>query len=111
MTNTSISITESAFKRVAELALLEGSPGCVLRISVDGGGCSGFLYKYEMTTTTEQDDIIFTSDHSTIIVDPMSLEYMSGSVLDFVEELGSSYFSIKNPQATAKCGCGNSFAV
>jgi iron-sulfur cluster insertion protein len=111
MTNTSIFITESAYKRVGELSLLETNPTSFLRVSVDGGGCSGFLYKYEMTSSIEQDDIVFTSDHSTIIVDPMSLEYMKGSVLDFVEELGSSYFSIKNPQATAKCGCGNSFAV
>ena len=111
MNNTSISITESAYKRVEELALLEAGPKAVLRTSVDGGGCSGFLYKYEMTTSTEQDDIVFASSHSTIVIDPMSLEYMKGSVLDFVEELGSSYFSIKNPQATAKCGCGNSFAV
>ncbi len=111
MTSTSISITDSAFKRGAELAALEKDSNAVLRISVDGGGCSGFIYKYEMTSTLEADDVIFTKNNSTIIIDPMSLEYMSGSVVDFIEELGSSYFSIKNPHATAKCGCGNSFAV
>lgn len=111
MTSSSISITESAFKRVAELAILETDPNSFLRVSVDGGGCSGFIYKYEMTVKTEQDDVIFKSEHSTIVIDPISLEYMQGSVLDFIEELGSSYFSIKNPQAIAKCGCGNSFAV
>lgn len=111
MTSTSISITDNAFKRVAELAALEKDSKAVLRISIDGGGCSGFVYKYEMTSTLEVDDIIFTKDNSTIVVDPMSLEYMNGSAVDFIEELGSSYFSIKNPYATAKCGCGNSFAV
>jgi iron-sulfur cluster insertion protein len=111
MTTTAISITESAFRRASELALLETNPDSFLRVSVDGGGCSGFIYKYEMTTVLEQDDVIFKSEHSKIVIDPMSLEYMQGSLLDFIEELGSSYFSIKNPQATAKCGCGNSFAV
>lgn len=106
-----VNITDNAFKRANHLAKLEKSPNAVLRISVDGGGCSGFLYKYEMVFDIADDDNIFTKHNATIVIDPMSLEYMKESNIDFIEELGSSYFSIKNPQATLKCGCGNSFSV
>ena len=105
---SSIKITDRAFERVAELA--NGSNKS-LRISVDGGGCSGFTYKYEMVETNEPDDLIFKGKTANVFIDPMSIEYMKDSVVDFIEELGTSYFSIKNPQATAKYGCGNSFSV
>ncbi len=104
----SLHITDNAFKRVAELA---ESKSAILRISVDGGGCSGFTYKYEMTQDIQPEDFIFEGHGAKVVIDPMSIEYMKGSVIDFIVELGASYFSIKNPQATAKCGCGNSFAV
>ncbi len=106
-----VDITDNAFKRACELTKLEESPNFVLRISVDGGGCSGFLYKYEMVEKAEEDDLIFNKNNGTIVIDKISFEYMKGSQVDFIEELGSSYFSIKNPKATAKCGCGNSFSI
>lgn len=106
-----VNITDNAFKRVYELGQLEKLPNAVLRVSVDGGGCSGFLYKYEMVSDIAPDDHVFTKYGASIIIDKMSLEYMKESAIDFIEELGSSYFSIKNPQATLKCGCGNSFSV
>jgi len=111
MNKMQIHITDDAFRRVKELASLEGNSNLLLRISVDGGGCSGFTYKYEMTKDVNIDDLIFEGEGARVLIDPMSIEYMKDSVVDFIEELGSSYFSIKNPQATAKCGCGNSFAV
>ncbi len=111
MNKTQIQITNNAFRRVKELAGLDGNSDLALRISVDGGGCSGFTYKYEMTQDTKADDLIFEGEGARVLIDPMSIEYMKDSVVDFIEELGSAYFSIKNPQATAKCGCGNSFAV
>jgi len=108
MIKTSIQITEAAFARVAELAKPSSE---FLRISVDGGGCSGFTYKYEIADKLEPDDLVFENGKARVVIDSMSIEYMKDSVLDFTIELGASYFSIKNPQATAKCGCGNSFAV
>lgn len=106
-----VNITDNAFKRVYELSKLEKGDNFVLRVSVDGGGCSGFLYKYEMVSEVAADDNLFKRHGATIVIDHMSLDYMKDSVIDFVEELGSSYFSIKNPNATLKCGCGNSFAI
>ncbi len=107
----SVQITDSAYRRARELASQEKTPISKLRISVNGGGCSGFVYDYKMVMDSESEDFIFENDGGVIIIDPVSLQYMDGSVIDFVEELGSSYFSIKNPQATSKCGCGNSFAI
>lgn len=104
-------VTDNAFKRAGELIELEQKPNAVLRVSVDGGGCSGFMYKYEIVTETADDDYIVEKNGIKIVVDPLSQQYMVGCTVDFVEELGSSYFEIKNPNATAKCGCGNSFSI
>lgn len=106
-----IKITDRVFARVAELASANKDGRNALRISVDGGGCSGFTYKYEMVPGGELEDLIFENHGIRVFIDPMSLEFMEGSIVDFIEELGASYFSIKNPKATAKCGCGSSFAV
>lgn len=106
-----VKITDRAFQRVAELVAIDKDGNRALRISVDGGGCSGFTYKYDMVAVGEPDDLAFEGEGAKVFIDPMSIEYMKDSVVDFIEELGASYFSIKNPQATAKCGCGNSFAV
>lgn len=107
----SVQITDSAYRRARELAFLEEVPGYVLKISVNGGGCSGFIYDYKMVLGRADGDLVFEKDGGTITIDPLSIEYMNGSVIDFVEELGSSYFAIKNPQAASKCGCGNSFSL
>lgn len=104
----SIEITDSAFKRVLELTKSDRD---VLRIAVDGGGCAGFTYNYEITQDITEDDIIFEGYRAKIVIDSSSLEYMKSSKVDFVEELGARYFSINNPKAISKCGCGNSFGM
>ena len=117
--NFNFDITDSALNRINELALRQNiSP--ILRISVEGGGCSGFSYKYELVVQpgdgnpvnqANSDDYSIAKDGVTILVDPLSQEFLSGSILDFIQTLGGSHFAVKNPNATAKCGCGNSFAI
>lgn len=104
-------ITENAAKRIAHLAGQEPFPDAKLRIAVDGGGCSGFQYRYEFTAEKQADDTAFERDGATILIDAMSLEFLKDSAVDYVETLGAAHFEIKNPNATANCGCGNSFAV
>lgn len=108
---TSFSITDNAAKRIAFLASKETIPGAKLRIAVDGGGCSGFQYRYEFTADQNADDHVFQNAGATVLVDEMSLEFIKGSAVDYIETLGAAHFEIKNPNAAAKCGCGNSFAV
>lgn len=104
-------ISDSAAKRVAYL--LETEPkGSRLRVSVLGGGCSGFQYHFEFDDKPlNDDDQLFEKDGAQIIVDEVSLGMLGGSIVDYVETLGAAAFEIKNPNATASCGCGNSFAV
>jgi len=103
-----IEITESAAKRICFLA----NGGNKLRVSVEGGGCSGFQYKYEFFTgDSNPDDIILEKDGAIVVIDSISMEFLKGSKLNFVEELGASYFEIKNPNASSGCGCGNSFSI
>lgn len=107
----SFSITDAAATRINRI--IQGEPaGAFLRISVLGGGCSGFQYKFDFDTNpiTGQ-DITVQKNGATVIIDDLSIGYISGSVLDYVETLGSAGFEIKNPNATAKCGCGNSFSL
>lgn len=104
-------ITDSAAERINQLKILEKNPNLLLRISVDGGGCSGFKYDYEFVNEIKPDDYIAEKNGIQIAVDPVSQLYMDGATLDFIEQLGSAYFEIRNPKATAKCGCGNSFAM
>lgn len=104
-------LSESAQKRIAKL-LTDEPEGTVLRISVMGGGCSGFQYKYDFETTpTTDDDFLIQTGGVRVAVDSTSLEFLTGSILDYVETLGGSAFEIKNPNTTASCGCGNSFSV
>lgn len=108
-----ITITDRAFERVSELIELEKNKDLVLRVSVDSGGCSGLMYNYELVSkdTIEKDDYVFTKHNATVIIDPISQKFMLDCTLDFIEELGGSYFNVSNPRAKVKCGCGNSFAV
>src|SRR5689334_597870 len=110
-----LKVTDNAFKRVAELMKLEKKFDLALRISADGGGCSGFMYKYELIPISDisGDDYVSESEKERvkIVVDSLSGQFVAGCTVDFVEELGSSYFEIRNPNAVAKCGCGNSFSV
>lgn len=100
------SISDSAAARIAHL-LSDEPAGTKLRVSVDGGGCSGFQYKFDFTTDRAADDMEF----GPVLVDTTSLEFVKGSMLDYVESLGAASFEIKNPNAKASCGCGNSFSV
>lgn len=104
-------VTENAAKRIAYLTTLEENKNVRLRIAVLGGGCSGFQYNFDFDAACNPDDKIFTTDGVEVLVDETSLELLRNSVLDYVETLGSAAFVVKNPNATAKCGCGNSFAV
>ncbi|GAB4071837.1 iron-sulfur cluster insertion protein ErpA [Ancylobacter sonchi] len=107
---TDVAVTSSAARRIAEI--LAGEPATsMLRVSVEGGGCSGFQYKFDITREKTADDIVIEKDGATVVVDPVSLEYMSGSQLDFVDDLIGASFKISNPHATASCGCGTSFAL
>lgn len=107
---TAITITERAAKRIAEIMTGE-PPGSMLRISVEGGGCSGFQYNFNVDSSRADDDRIFEKDGAGVLVDEMSLQYMDGSVIDFVDDLIGQSFKIENPHATASCGCGVSFTI
>lgn len=105
-----VGVTASAARRIAEI--LSGEPAdAMLRVSVEGGGCSGFQYKFDITREREADDLVLTEGAATVVIDPVSLEYMSGSHIDFVDDLIGASFRIENPHATASCGCGTSFAL
>lgn len=106
----SVGLTDSAARRVAEI-LRDEAPGSALRVGVDGGGCSGFRYTYDVVTTREPDDLVLEKSGATVLIDQVSLEYLKGSNIDFVSDLMGQAFKIQNPQATASCGCGTSFAI
>lgn len=106
-----IKITESAIIRIKELMQKSQKPVCALRIAVNSGGCSGFSYEYTLTDDIASDDYVLQQNGVQIVIDPMSQEFLDQCIVDFVQELGNNYFQINNPNASAKCGCGNSFAV
>ena len=105
-----ISLTESAARRVAWIAERQAK-AAILRLAVDGGGCAGFTYKFELADAAEPDDAIAETDGVTLVVDPMSLELVKGSAVDFVEDLNGASFKVLNPNAQSGCGCGSSFSV
>ena len=110
MTDTSsIALSESAARQINQIMKAENAE--YLRVSVEGGGCSGFSYKYDLTNDVEADDLRIERDGATVLVDPMSVEFLSGSIIDYVDELIGASFQIKNPNATAACGCGTSFSI
>lgn len=82
-----------------------------LRVSVEGGGCSGFSYKFDLTDTSQDDDLVLEEEGGRVLIDPISLMYMGGSVIDFVDDLMGQSFQVRNPNATASCGCGTSFSI
>ncbi len=106
----SVTLSESAAARVAWIARKQGKPA-ILRLSVEGGGCSGFQYRYGLAETVESDDIVTHNGDVQLVVDPVSLELIEGSEVDFVESLGGAAFRVTNPQAASGCGCGASFSV
>ena len=106
-----LNVTDNVFRRIIELARLDQINNPILRVSVDSGGCNGFQYNYEFTPKVADDDLVVEQDNIKIVVDPISAQFLDGCIVNFVEELGSNYFEIKNPNATGKCGCGNSFSM
>jgi iron-sulfur cluster insertion protein len=103
-------VSDSASRRIA--ALLAGEPdGSRLRVTVSGGGCSGYQYGFGFDTGTTADDHMFEANGVTVVVDDVSLDLLAGAELDFVEDLIGASFQVKNPNATSSCGCGSSFSV
>lgn len=106
-----ISLSESAAKRIVFLKKQEGDESLALRIAVNGGGCSGFTYQFSFDAERQEGDLVVRRDDAELVVDPMSVAYLAGSEVDYVEDLVGAFFNIKNPNATAACGCGASFAI
>jgi len=105
-----ITLTDRAARRINEIMASEPS-GSMLRISVNGGGCSGFQYAFDVERARQEDDLVVERDGAALLVDQVSLQYMDGSVVDFVDDLIGQSFKIENPHATASCGCGTSFSL
>ncbi len=110
MENTAITLSASAARRVAAIIAREENKNA-LRVSVEGGGCSGFSYKFDLVSKRSDDDLVIERDGATVLVDNVSVMYLEGSEIDFVDDLMGQSFQIKNPNATASCGCGTSFSV
>jgi iron-sulfur cluster assembly accessory protein len=110
MTASNVTVTERAALKIGEI-LSQEPVGTMLRVSVAGGGCSGFQYKFDTERSRADDDVVIKRSGATVLIDPMSLNYMAGAEIDFVDDLIGSAFKINNPQATASCGCGTSFAL
>jgi iron-sulfur cluster assembly accessory protein len=106
----SVTVTDRAATRIAEITSSEpASP--ILRVSVEGGGCSGFQYKFDLVGGRAEDDFVIEHAGAVVVIDPVSLQYMEGAEIDFVDDLIGAAFKIKNPVATASCGCGTSFSI
>lgn len=105
-----VALSESAAQRIVEI--VSGEPTAkVLQISVEGGGCSGFQYKFDLIEAAADDDVILQRSGATVAIDPVSLQFLGGSEIDFVDDLMGAQFKITNPNATASCGCGTSFSI
>ncbi|PDT14589.1 iron-sulfur cluster insertion protein ErpA [Rhizobium sp. J15] len=110
MTDTSVTLSDAAAKRIAAIIGAEAGKSA-LRVSVEGGGCSGFSYKFDLADSADDDDIIVEKNDAKVLIDSLSLVYMAGSEIDFVDNLLGQSFQIKNPNAVASCGCGTSFSI
>jgi iron-sulfur cluster assembly accessory protein len=107
---TDVTLSDSAVKRIGEILKTEPD-GAMLRVSVEGGGCSGFQYKFDIERAKADDDLVLARDSAVVLIDPVSVNYMAGSQIDFVDDLIGQSFKINNPKATASCGCGTSFSL
>ncbi|RZP18002.1 MAG: iron-sulfur cluster assembly accessory protein [Erythrobacter sp.] len=103
-------LTDAAAQRIAAIAEKQAKPA-ILRLSVEGGGCSGFQYKFGLADGVDSDDSVSDNAGVKLVVDPVSLDLIAGSTVDFVESLGGAAFRVENPQAAAGCGCGSSFGI
>ncbi|MDX3925440.1 MAG: iron-sulfur cluster assembly accessory protein [Shinella sp.] len=110
MTDKSVTISDAAAKRIS--AILGTDPGKnAMRVSVEGGGCSGFSYKFDLVDAPEDDDLVLEKGNAKVFIDQLSLVYMDGSEIDFIDNLMGQSFQIRNPNAVASCGCGTSFSI
>ena len=107
---TAVTISERAARRIGEILKKEGD-GAMLRISVEGGGCSGFQYKFDIDRAKAEDDLVIARDSAVVLVDSASVPFLAGSEVDFVDDLIGASFRVNNPKAKASCGCGTSFAL
>src|ERR1044071_143141 len=105
-----ITVTDRAARRIGEILGRE-PPGTMLRVSVEGGGCARFQYKFDMEHARADDDLVISKEGATVLIDAVSLNYLKGSEIDFVDDLIGAAFKINNPKATASCGCGTSFSL
>ena len=103
-------VTERAAARIAEIVAAEGS-GAALRVAVLAGGCSGFQYRFELDPARQDDDLMIERGGARVLVDPVSLDLLTGAELDFTDELMGSHFAVRNPNAKSACGCGTSFSI
>lgn len=110
MSEASITISDRAANRIAEILKGEAALS-LLRVSVEGGGCSGFQYRFDLVTERAPDDLLIERDGARVIVDPVSLGFLHGAELDFVDDLIGAQFKLNNPNVTAACGCGTSFSI
>lgn len=106
-----VTISDSAVRRIRELEKAEDASGTMLRVAVGGGGCSGFQYSFTFDDACNGDDTVFSRDGVRVVVDDVSLEFLGGAEIHYVEELVGAYFTVRNPNAASTCGCGVSFAV
>lgn len=106
----SLALTSAAAARVATIAERQAKPA-ILRLAVDGGGCSGFQYRFALADSVEDDDVTASQGGVQLVVDPVSFDLLDGATVDYVEDLGGAAFRVTNPNASAGCGCGASFAV
>ncbi len=107
---TTVTLTQSAADRINQIVANEVA-NKLLRVSVEGGGCSGFQYKFDLVASASPDDVVIERTNARVLVDPVSLEFLDGAEIDFVDDLIGASFKIRNPNATASCGCGTSFTV
>ncbi len=107
---SAVQVTERAFRRIATVLSAEPA-GSVLRVAVNGGGCSGFQYAFDIDRSVNADDLVLADGAATVVIDETSLPFLSGSIIDFVDDLIGQSFKVTNPNATASCGCGTSFAM
>ena len=110
MAQPGIILTQNAARRVAAIAARQSKPA-ILRLSVDGGGCAGFTYKFELADAADAGDAVAQAEGATLVVDQVSLDLVRGSAVDYVEDLGGAAFRVTNPNAASGCGCGSSFSV
>ena len=106
-----VAFTDAAARKVQELILEEGNPGLMLRVYISGGGCSGFQYGFSFDENRAEDDVAVENEGVTLLIDPLSIQYLMGAEVDYSETLQGAQFVIRNPNASTTCGCGSSFSV